>query len=186
MLVVLNAEMEGKTMKIRTEAKFSAAHVVHLTKTKCSRLHGHTWRVEVELEGSIDRDGMMVDFGDIKKVIDELDHKTLIPEVAIIRNVSGSLADQVFKGQTMVSFPDPAIPGAEKVYMFPPEDVYAIPNTPEMRNRFGTDVSCTAEFIAEHLIDKIAEITVKKPVKNIFIRVWESETSYAEASFPKM
>ena len=61
-------------MKIKTEAKFSAAHIVHTTNTKCSRLHGHTWRVEVELEGIPSDDGMMIDFTDIKGIIDELDH----------------------------------------------------------------------------------------------------------------
>jgi len=41
-------------------------------------LHGHTWKVEVWLEGEVDPEtGMVVDFGEVKYQIDLLDHTTL-------------------------------------------------------------------------------------------------------------
>jgi 6-pyruvoyl-tetrahydropterin synthase len=43
-------------------------------------LHGHTWRVEVEITaapGQLDGKDMIVDFGDIKRIIDEYDHDFL-------------------------------------------------------------------------------------------------------------
>jgi len=49
---------------------------------KCRRLHGHTFHVEIGLEGDVpEEQGYLVDFGLIKRqvqpVIDELDHRLL-------------------------------------------------------------------------------------------------------------
>jgi 6-pyruvoyltetrahydropterin/6-carboxytetrahydropterin synthase len=57
---------------------------------KCRRLHGHTFRVDVILEGDVPADrGYLVDFGDIKRAIepvrDRLDHH-LLNEVAGLDN----------------------------------------------------------------------------------------------------
>lgn len=63
---------------------FDAAHVLPWHPGKCSRLHGHTYRVDVSITGPVDRHGIVVDFGDIKTavaaVIDPLDH-TLLNDV---------------------------------------------------------------------------------------------------------
>ena len=49
---------------------------------KCRRLHGHSFRVDVVVEGEVDpAKGYLVDFGDIKRVLDplkdQLDHRLL-------------------------------------------------------------------------------------------------------------
>jgi 6-pyruvoyltetrahydropterin/6-carboxytetrahydropterin synthase len=65
-------------MKIHTERKFDAAHLLPGYDGPCGRLHGHTWRVVVEVEGDIDPEtNMVVDFRAIKQVVDRLDHKCL-------------------------------------------------------------------------------------------------------------
>jgi 6-pyruvoyltetrahydropterin/6-carboxytetrahydropterin synthase len=62
--------------KIVTGFKFSGAHKLSLPyNSKCCRLHGHCWRVEVEVEGRILEDGMVMDFTEIKKLKSELDHR---------------------------------------------------------------------------------------------------------------
>jgi 6-pyruvoyltetrahydropterin/6-carboxytetrahydropterin synthase len=66
-------------MKIGKKFKFDAAHFIPNHPGKCRNLHGHTYQVEVELEGPIDPEtGMVVDFGEIKeevgKLMDKLDH----------------------------------------------------------------------------------------------------------------
>jgi 6-pyruvoyltetrahydropterin/6-carboxytetrahydropterin synthase len=38
---------------------------------KCGRLHGHTYKVEVAIEGK-PVDGMIIDFGDLKQVVWEV------------------------------------------------------------------------------------------------------------------
>lgn len=71
-------------MEIFKEFTFEAAHrLPNLPpEHKCSRLHGHSFRVRVCVAGAVDeRTGWVMDFGDIKAVckpvIDELDHRYL-------------------------------------------------------------------------------------------------------------
>jgi 6-pyruvoyltetrahydropterin/6-carboxytetrahydropterin synthase len=48
---------------------------------KCGRLHGHTYRIEVMLEGEEDERGMVMDFADFRReaeaFLDHLDHAHL-------------------------------------------------------------------------------------------------------------
>lgn len=70
--------------RIAKEFHFSASHIIEgLPEThKCSRLHGHNYRVELVLEAdSLDPYGFIVDYHDLKPfkdIIDnELDHRHL-------------------------------------------------------------------------------------------------------------
>lgn len=71
-------------MEIFKEFTFEAAHRLPNLPPghKCSRLHGHSFRVRVCVSGPVDeRTGWVMDFGEIKArckpVIDELDHRYL-------------------------------------------------------------------------------------------------------------
>lgn len=65
-------------MQLYLKRKFDAAHFLPSHPGKCKNLHGHTWLVEVWAEGEVDPEtGMVVDFGDMKTVIDFLDHTAL-------------------------------------------------------------------------------------------------------------
>ena len=68
------------TMKILTD--FAAAHYLRDYDGVCSRLHGHNWKVEVQVVAShLDTVGMGLDFKDIKEatksLIGKLDHQNL-------------------------------------------------------------------------------------------------------------
>ncbi len=68
------------TLKIITD--FAAAHLLRGYDGACSRLHGHNWKVEVEvIATSLDEIGMGIDFRIIKQhtrqIIDQLDHYNL-------------------------------------------------------------------------------------------------------------
>ncbi len=61
---------------------FAAAHRLAGSGGKCESLHGHNFRVTLEVTGEhLDETGMLMDFGDLKKVlktvIAELDHSDL-------------------------------------------------------------------------------------------------------------
>ncbi|HIJ21310.1 MAG: 6-carboxytetrahydropterin synthase QueD [Gammaproteobacteria bacterium] len=67
---------------LRTISDFAAAHSLREYPGDCQRLHGHNWKVEVEISASeLDALGMVVDFKEIKKVTreatDRLDHRYL-------------------------------------------------------------------------------------------------------------
>ncbi len=70
-------------MKIRKDFKFDAAHNLTKYHGKCEKLHGHTYKLSVILDGtphaSGDDEGMIIDFCEIadivkSKVIAKLDH----------------------------------------------------------------------------------------------------------------
>lgn len=63
-------------------ANFSAAHRLRNYRGKCEHLHGHNYRVHVTARAvSIGEDGMVMDFGDLKKatnlVLERFDHSYL-------------------------------------------------------------------------------------------------------------
>ncbi len=71
-------------MKIYKEFKFDSAHwLPNVPKShKCSNMHGHTYVIEVHVEGELDPQlGWVLDFNDLRKIveplIDHLDHKVL-------------------------------------------------------------------------------------------------------------
>ena len=66
-------------MFISKDFKFDAAHNLVHYHGKCEKLHGHTYRLRVVLEGHPDSEGMIIDFIELKqivkdKVISRLDH----------------------------------------------------------------------------------------------------------------
>lgn len=68
-------------MEIFREFSFEAAHrLPHVAEShKCGRLHGHSYRVTVHVEGEVGpQTGWVMDFGDVKAVFEpvrgELDH----------------------------------------------------------------------------------------------------------------
>ncbi len=65
--------------KLKLEHQFAAAHqLTHAYSKECNDfLHGHNWRVLVEITTSKLKDGMVIDFKKIKEIINKLDHKNL-------------------------------------------------------------------------------------------------------------
>src|SRR5216684_2266405 len=61
---------------------FDAAHVLPWHPGRCRNLHGHTYRLEVAVEGPIGANGIVMDFSDLdevvrREVIDRFDHTYL-------------------------------------------------------------------------------------------------------------
>jgi 6-pyruvoyltetrahydropterin/6-carboxytetrahydropterin synthase len=73
-------------VQIRKSFTFEAAHVLPHHPGKCARLHGHSYRLDVALEGPLQTEGpaagMIQDFDLISRVVKEavdgeLDHRSL-------------------------------------------------------------------------------------------------------------
>lgn len=67
-------------LTLYTEDFFNAAHSLSDYVGKCASVHGHTWKVCLWIRGDeseIAPNGLLWDFGNIKKVKNELDHKNL-------------------------------------------------------------------------------------------------------------
>lgn len=66
-------------MLVSREFTFDAAHFLTNYRGKCERLHGHTYRLRVTVEGHVRSDGLVIDFVLLKEIVkkrilDKLDH----------------------------------------------------------------------------------------------------------------
>lgn len=78
------AAMESWSIQVEKEyLKFSAAHFLIFPDGSAERLHGHNYRVYVELEAELGAAGLVLDFKKVKPVIrelvDALDEHWLVP-----------------------------------------------------------------------------------------------------------
>jgi len=81
-----------------------AAHrLPNLPEThKCSRLHGHSFRVEIHITGAVEKEyGWVVDFGDLKKAFkplyEQLDHHYLNEVEGLENPTSENLARWIWQ-----------------------------------------------------------------------------------------
>lgn len=121
----------------KEDFKFSAAHFTLFLDREAELLHGHNYRVRVEVAGSrLDELGLLVDLDAAKRKIRELcaalDTRTLLPE-------SG--------GQLKVEHRADGVEvrWRERRYLFPAEDVVFLPM-----------VNVSIELLAEHLWQALA------------------------------
>ena len=74
------------TTSIVKRYTFEAAHRLGLGYVgKCSDMHGHSYKVHIEIQAfQLDKFGMVVDFGDLKelkqRIMQAFDHKTILQE----------------------------------------------------------------------------------------------------------
>jgi 6-pyruvoyltetrahydropterin/6-carboxytetrahydropterin synthase len=130
---------------------FSAAHFITFNGNVCERLHGHNYRVAVEVEGPLDENQYVIDFialrDELKAITDELDHRTLLPTGhPLIRVAAG---DQ----EVEVTFtPD------GRRWIFPRGDCMILPVA-------NTTAELLAQYIGQRLGDSILRRTGTKPTR---------------------
>lgn len=69
-------------MLVSKEFTFDAAHFLTNYYGKCERMHGHTYRLQVTLEGKVQENGLVMDFVVLKRIVkkyvlNKLDHSLL-------------------------------------------------------------------------------------------------------------
>ena len=71
-----------RTLRIGEESpiRISSGHRILHHDGKCSRPHGHNYRISVEVTGELTEEGWVVDKGDVTDVIDAWDHRFLVEE----------------------------------------------------------------------------------------------------------
>jgi 6-pyruvoyltetrahydropterin/6-carboxytetrahydropterin synthase len=69
-------------MKIAKEFRWEMGHRLPEHFGKCKNIHGHSYKMVVVLEGQVNDQGMVLDFYDLKKIVnpivDKLDHSFLV------------------------------------------------------------------------------------------------------------
>lgn len=78
------------TLLISKEFTFEASHVLPRHPGKCSRLHGHSWKLRIGVEGEVDPEtGFVLDYAELSAcvkvhVVDVLDHQHLGQGTAVV------------------------------------------------------------------------------------------------------
>jgi len=69
-------------MKIAKEYKWEMGHRLTFHTGKCKNLHGHSYKMRIEITGGIDKNGMILDYfvldNIVNPIIDNLDHSVIV------------------------------------------------------------------------------------------------------------
>ena len=112
--------MESWSISVHKDyLKFSSAHFLIFPDGTAERLHGHNYKVYVEVRSGLDGHGLVLNFKQIKPIVrelvDELDEHLLIPgEHAVLT------CERRDDGQTEIRYQD-------RLYIMPSEDVIVLP-----------------------------------------------------------
>ena len=146
-------------MKVAKRFKWEAAHRLPWHEGQCKFVHGHSYRMMVELEGTPDERGMLIDFKEIKQILKPLierwDHATLIADY-----------DTYLKRAVIDVAEEEGVPSK---YDILPYDTTAENLSTYVADYLGTEAYQT---LKDHNIDIIR------------VRLFETETCYAEIERP--
>lgn len=138
--------------KIYWSKEFDSSHFLYLPyDSKCLRIHGHSYKVEIEIWGDLNENGMIFDFNHLSEIIKGFDHKVLIPKNAV------EFQKDVVEAKTQ-------------------RGSMLIANKGEYIVLPG---NATAEVIAEYIWKEIMK-RAGDNVSSVRVRVWEDPRSYAE------
>jgi 6-pyruvoyltetrahydropterin/6-carboxytetrahydropterin synthase len=69
-------------MKIGKEFRWEMGHRLPEHFGNCKNIHGHSYKMIVEIEGEVNSDGMVIDYYELKKIVDpivqNMDHAFLV------------------------------------------------------------------------------------------------------------
>src|SRR6185369_11849891 len=141
---------------------FSAAHFITFNGNVCERLHGHNYRVAVEVAGPLDENQYVIDFialrDELKTLTDELDHHVLLPTTHPLIQVTANEREV-----EAVFTPD------NRRWLFPRGDCVLLPVS-----------NTTAELLAQHLGQRLlAAIEKRTKIRPTHIKV-EVDENYGQ------
>ncbi|HEY8804929.1 MAG TPA: 6-carboxytetrahydropterin synthase QueD [Clostridium sp.] len=122
---------------LKSEHSFDSAHFLSGYRGKCANIHGHRWKVEVEVQSETlvkggQLDGMIIDFGDLKKdvksMVDAYDH-ALIVQVGSMRDETLNCIKQDGFNVILVDFRTTAENFAEFFFNIMKEKGYKVKRT---------------------------------------------------------
>ncbi len=118
---------------------FCAGHFITYDGDQCERLHGHNYRVAVELDGDLDANHYVFDFIAFKRltqaITDSLDHRMLLPTKSDLIRVEER------EGSVHVR-------SGERRWMFPREDCVLLPIA-------NTTAELLGQYIGQRLLESL-------------------------------
>jgi 6-pyruvoyltetrahydropterin/6-carboxytetrahydropterin synthase len=123
----------------KSELGFAAGHFITYGGGRCERLHGHNYRVGVQIAGRLNEDALVYDFVTLKRMVAslvaDLDHRMLI------QTENRLLSVEADEGEVRVLH-------GERTYLFPRRDVALLPIE-------NTTAELLAEYLAGQLMDEM-------------------------------
>jgi 6-pyruvoyltetrahydropterin/6-carboxytetrahydropterin synthase len=149
----------------KADFKFSAAHFTLFGAREAERLHGHNYRVTVEVAGGeLDSEGLLVEASILKRRIRELcaelDDRVLLPER------SPHLAIERRDGAIDCRY-------ADRAYRFPEREVLLLPA-----------VNITMELLARQFWDRLAAGLDPRPLVHLAVEIEETDGQSARVDGP--
>lgn len=142
-------ETNQQLRKVKVEGgnlKFNAAHFITFGG-ESERLHGHNYSVQVEMEGTLNRDSLVFDFSILKRltreVCERINHHFILP----LRNPN--LECRELPAEWEIHF-------AQKRYILPREDVIAL-----------SIENSTAECLAEYICGELRAALSAHDISNV-------------------
>ena len=141
--------------KLFAHAHFHAAHRQLDYDGKCRFVHGHTWHGEITVKTeAFPRDeklDMTLDFGQLKDIFENLDHKMLVSE-----------RDELFLNSDI----------------FEPEGVVVIPGiNPSVENVGTYAMNETVDLLAKHFGERGIEYHVEVKIQETDNNIWTTDRS---------
>ena len=147
----------SELFQVRVEGvEFAAAHAATIGET-CEPLHGHSYAVSAEIDGTLSEDAWVIDFvalkGILASICDEIDHRFLL------QRESRVLTIEERDSQWDIRTP------AGNAYLLPAADVVALPVD-------NTTAERLAEWVSGRLWQTLRERGADN-LRSITIEVWE-------------
>ncbi len=169
-----NAQSVGSAPSYRVRVTkdhlvFSAAHFITFNGNVCERLHGHNWRVAVEVAGPLDENRYVFDFIALRDatqaLVAELDHRVLLP------TQHGAIRVTESDREVEARFED-------RRWLFPREDCILLPVV-------NTTAEEIAHWIGQQLLSRWETASVRS-LQELQVEVEENFGQWAQCRIPVM
>jgi 6-pyruvoyltetrahydropterin/6-carboxytetrahydropterin synthase len=146
-----------KHFQVRVEGvQFDAAHCATIG-TECEPLHGHSYAVTAEVDGTLTENAWVIDFVELKSILrdicDELDHRFLLQKESRVLAIECRGAEWEVRSR------------AGNVYTLPASDVVALPVD-------NTTAERLAQWVSGRLWQALRDREANN-VRTVTIEVWE-------------
>ena len=132
-------------MRIAKEFRWEMGHRLPFHDGKCKNLHGHSYKMMIELTGENDNSGMVLDYYVLKKII------------------------------------QPLIEKLDHTFMVKKDDKKLIELLTQMESKYvKVDFDTTAENLVTYFLNEIKEAGLPDNIHKIKVRIFETESTYAE------
>ena len=138
------------TSRIRRWVETDTGHRVPNHKSKCKHMHGHRYRWEIELEGSVvteegvSEEGMLMDFSDISNILNVYIHDVVDHSFIVFEGDNEVLKALELLGNQHRTLVVPFVPTAENLAKWAYEQV-----EPHVRSKYGNSLRVRAFHVRE-------------------------------------